>query len=89
MIDSKFMSKQKSDSSKMNTVFDYSTQFANPLTRYDLFIIGRGIIAGSVMVSAPAVNYKLWISVIAGGFGGLVQVGISIILKKFKVDEPL
>ena len=41
------------------------------------------------MVSAPAVNYKLWISVIVGGFGGLVQVGTSSILKKFKVDEPM
>jgi len=56
----------------MNSTYDYSTQFANPLTRYDLFIIGRGIIAGCVMVSAPAVNYKLWISVIVGSFGGLV-----------------
>jgi ammonia channel protein AmtB len=88
-VDSKYISKQKSESAKMNSAFDYSTQFANPLTRYDLFIVGRGIIAGCVMVSAPAVNYKLWISVIAGAFGGLVQVGTSIILKKFKVDEPL
>lgn len=73
----------------MKTTFDYSTQFANPLTRYDLFIIGRGIIAGCVMVSAPAVNYKIWISLIAGALGGLIQVCTSIILKKFKVDEPL
>jgi ammonia channel protein AmtB len=73
----------------MNSAYDYSTQFANPLTRYDLFIIGRGIIAGSVMVSAPAVNYKLWISLIVGAFGGFVQVGTSVILKKFKIDEPL
>jgi len=88
-VDSKYLSKQKSDSAKMNSAFDYSTQFANPLARYDLLILGRGIISGCVMVSAPAVNYKLWISVIAGAFGGLVQVGTSCILKKFKVDEPL
>jgi ammonia channel protein AmtB len=73
----------------MKSTFDYSTQFANPLTRYDLFIIGRGIIAGSVMVSAPAVNYKIWISLILGIIGGFVQVGTSTVLKKFKVDEPL
>jgi hypothetical protein len=41
------------------------------------------------MVSAPAVNYKLWISAIVGAFGGLAQVGTSSLLKKFKVDEPL
>ncbi len=41
------------------------------------------------MVSAPAVNYKLWISLIVGAFGGFVQVGTSVILKKFKIDEPL
>ena len=52
-------------------------------------MIGRGIIAGCVMVSAPAVNYKLWISLIVGAFGGLAQVGTSMVMKKFKVDEPL
>lgn len=88
-IDSKYQSKQSAQSSQMKSTFDYSTQFANPLTRYDLFIIGRGIIAGCVMVSAPAVNYKIWISLIAGAIGGFMQVGTSIILKKFKVDEPL
>ena len=41
------------------------------------------------MVSAPAVNYKLWISLIVGSFGGLAQVGTSCILRKFKIDEPL
>lgn len=41
------------------------------------------------MVSAPAINYKIWISLIVGSFGGLVQVGASCILKKFKIDEPL
>jgi ammonia channel protein AmtB len=59
------------------------------MTRYDLFVIGRGIIAGCVMVSAPAIGYKLWISLILGAIGGLVQVGTSCILKKFRIDDPL
>jgi hypothetical protein len=89
LLDAKFWGKFGNQKNRYKNAYDYSTQFANPLTRYDLFIIGRGIIAGSVMVSAPAVNYKLWISLIVGSFGGLVQVGVSIILKKFKIDEPM
>jgi len=71
-VDKKFTTKQNNLTSLMNAAYDYSTQFANPLARYDLFIIGRGIIAGCVMVSAPAVNYKPWISMIVGAFGGFV-----------------
>ncbi len=41
------------------------------------------------MVSAPAVNYKLWISLIIGAFGGILQVVSSCVLRKFKVDDPL
>lgn len=89
ILDAKYISKNLDPKNKFKAGYDYSTQFANPLTRYDLFIIGRGIIAGCVMVSGPAVNYKLWISLIVGSFGGIIQVGVSVMMKKFKIDEPL
>lgn len=60
--------------------FDYSTQFSNPLSRYDLFTMGRGLIAGSVMVSAPGIYYKIWIAMILGTVGGIAQVGTSLVL---------
>lgn len=89
VVDLKYARKSQDSTSKYKTAYDFSAQFANPLTRYDVFVIGRGIIAGCVMVSAPAVNYKLWICMIIGAVGGLLQVGFTCILRKFKVDDPL
>lgn len=49
----------------------------NPETTYDLFTMSRGIIAGCIMVSAPASEYKLWIGLILGAMGGAIVVGSS------------
>ena len=49
----------------------------NPETRYDIFAISRGIIAGSIMVSAPASQYKLWIALIIGALGGALTISTS------------
>lgn len=57
--------------------YDISTQMFNPLSTYDVLVVCRGIIAGCVMVSAPAIYYKLWISLILGLIGGFVVVGAS------------
>lgn len=39
--------------------------------------MGRGIIAGCVMVSAPAIYYKIWIAFILGAVGGAAQVACT------------
>jgi len=68
--------------------YDYSTQYSNPLSTYDLFIIGRGLIAGSVIVSAPGIHYKPWIVMILGSVGGASYIATSFIMQKFKLDDP-
>ena len=51
--------------------------------------MGRGIIAGCIMVSAPGCYYKIWISFILGAIGGLVYITACYILYKFKIDDPM
>ena len=51
--------------------------------------MGRGIIAGCVIVSAPGIHYKICISFILGFVGGFTYVATSFILQKFKLDDPL
>jgi hypothetical protein len=91
VIDMDYLKKEKIGGTKFQTKgrYDYSTQYANPYRRYDLFTIGRGLIAGSVMVSAPGIHYKLWIALILGAVGGVVQVGLTKALNKAKEDDPL
>jgi len=50
--------------------------------------MGRGLIAGSVMVSAPGIHYKPWIVMILGVIGGAAYIGTSFIMQKFKLDDP-
>ena len=91
LIDFKYWSKYTSKESKYKykTSYDYNTQIGNPLSRYDLFIIGRGIIAGSILVSAPGIYYKLWISAILGMIGGLIYIASCLVMQKFKIDDPM
>ena len=49
----------------------------------------RGIIGGCVIVSATAIYYKLWISILLGIVGGVIVVSSSQLLQKFKIDDPL
>ena len=51
--------------------------------------MGRGIIAGCIMVAAPSIYYKIWISLILGAVGGIVCTGLSYGLHKGKVDDPM
>lgn len=61
----------------------------NPRTNFDLFCFSRGLIAGSIIVSAPASDYKIWISIILGAIGGAIVVASSQFLHKFRIDDPL
>lgn len=73
---------------KTGLTYDQQNQFANPLLRYDVFIMGRGIIAGCIMVSAPSIHYKIWIALILGGLGGIVSILLAEAFHK-SIDDPL
>lgn len=49
----------------------------NPRSSLDIFAMCRGIIGGCVIVSATAIYYKLWISILVGFVGGIIVVGSS------------
>ena len=92
ILDCKYWQKQKIVRDKRKSVknpYDYGTQFANPLSRYDVFVMGRGIIAGCIMVSAPGIYYKIWISFILGCIGGLIYVLACFMTQMFKIDDPM
>jgi ammonia channel protein AmtB len=74
---------------KLTGSYDYSTQISNPLLKYDVFVMGRGIIAGCVMVSAPSIHYKIWICFLLGAVGGIVSTGVAFGMHKGKVDDPM
>lgn len=57
--------------------YHIATQIFNPLSSFDVLVVCRGIIGGCIVVSAPAIYYKLWISAILGAVGGFVVVGSS------------
>lgn len=57
---------------RFKTTNDFNTQISNPSSRFDIFVIGRGIIAGCVIISAPGSDYKVWISFIVGSLGGII-----------------
>lgn len=78
-FDKKYMAKAgrifRSYKNKLN--YDINTQMYNPRTNFDLFCFSRGLIAGSIIVSAPASDYKIWISIILGAIGGAIVVASS------------
>jgi hypothetical protein len=50
------------------------------MNRYDLFVAGRAVIAGCVIVSAPGIYYKIWICMILGAIAGVCYVMTSVAL---------
>ena len=89
VFDWKYYNKTRSSqAAKSKTSFDISVQFANPLSNVDLFIMGRAMIAGCVIVSAPGTHYKIWISALLGVFCGFSYIATCYILQKFKIDDP-
>ena len=87
---SAFLMKKLIHKQKLQEIpYNYSTYILNPLSNYDIVAICRGIIAGCVIISAPGVYYKVWISFILGLIAGIVYVGSSIILHKVQIDEPM
>eukprot|EP00347_Sterkiella_histriomuscorum_P003745 403363109 len=91
VMDISYHSNQKKTKNKyvLKNSYDFSTQYSNPLAQYDNFVMGRGLIAGCVMVSAPGIYYKTWVCMILGAIGGAAYVGTCFVLMKFKIDDPL
>lgn len=55
----------------------------------DNFSLFRGVIAGSIAVAGGAIHYKVWISPFIGISGGVTYGLFSIVMHKFKIDDPL
>jgi ammonia channel protein AmtB len=82
MFDLKYWSRIKKGFSTVTNslAYDLNTQIYNPRSDFDLQALSRGIIAGCIVVSAPGIYFKLWISIILGSFGGFIVVGSSQLL---------
>merc|ERR1711937_146396 len=56
---------------------------------FDVCGICNGILAGLVSITAPCGSVKPWEAVIIGFIGAFVYQGVSMLMQKVKIDDPL
>merc|ERR1719214_202147 len=56
---------------------------------FDVCGICNGILAGLVSITAPCGSVKPWETVIIGFIGAFVYQGVSMLMQKVKIDDPL
>ena len=56
---------------------------------WNLIDVCNGLLAGLVSVTAPCPVIEPWAAIICGFVGAFVFVGASMLLVKFKIDDPL
>lgn len=57
--------------------------------KYDCAALCNGILAGLVSITAPCSNVESGSAVVIGALGGCIYVGSSMLIKKFKIDDPV
>jgi Amt family ammonium transporter len=56
---------------------------------WDVTAVGNGVLAGLVSITANCVVVDPWAALIIGALGGLLMQGVSKLMLKVKIDDPL
>lgn len=56
---------------------------------YDLISLSNSMMAGLVSITSPCACIDTWASVIIGGVGSALQAGVSELLRRLGVDDPM